>query len=224
MPSAGSGSTGSAQARIHTKGVCWLRLLKEVLVELDDVIALLHLDTHPILDNQPHKSDTLNQNDPRRNRLHVIPGAGSESAGGDEDAVQGADEGLNGFPSSCSALGVPFSLHVNAVQPQGVLVYDPVNTAVVAAADALPTLLGSAVSHLEEQVDNRLLEEIRLSLPQTGEECIPDVGVNAIDAGFDLFDRDNTLDESFIDTGNRPLLTPDGPGGRLKASVRWRSR
>ena len=46
-----------------------------------------------------------------------------------------------------------------------------------------------------------MLEEIGVALPKTGQEYISDVGVDAVDPGFDLLDRVNIRHESLIDDG-----------------------
>ena len=56
-----------------------------------------------------------------------------------------------------------------------------------------------------------LLEEVGVALPQTCEECISDVGMDAVDPGFDLLDRVNILHESLIDDGQHRF-----PGIRLR--------
>jgi hypothetical protein len=103
--------------------------------------------------------------------------------------VQGSNERLDGFPSHSVLRGVALGLDVNLLQAQRVLIDDAVHTPVACAADPFGALLRTAVSHLDQHVQDGQLQEVWVELAQPGEQLTGDRGVEPRDATLNLLDR-----------------------------------
>ncbi len=83
--------------------------------------------------------------------------------------MKGADESLDGFTLNVACQRISLCLNVDLFQSERVLVDDSIDSTISSPADATTALLGSAVSHREEQRDDRFLEEIRMAVPEAFE-------------------------------------------------------
>jgi len=160
-------------------------------VQLHYVIALLHLDSHPVHDHERDQAGCVDQDDPRGDVLGELPGARGEDAGGDEDAAGCLDamerthKRLHGFAPHRVAVGA-LCLAIDPVKAECILLDHAINAAVVGAADASATLFGAAVAHLQQELDHCYFEEVGMSFAQPLDERRSYLVVDAVDPVLDL--------------------------------------
>lgn len=75
------------------------------------------------------------------------------------------------------------------LEPKRVLIDQAINPFVTTATDTLAALGSSPVPHLEEQIHDSLLEEVRMAIPEPVQKLVPDSGLDASNCIFDHLDR-----------------------------------
>lgn len=193
-----------------------LVLLEEVLVDLVDIQVLQRLNCDAVVPHQGGEPDTVDEDHLPAVALSFLTGAAGECGGGDEDAAagtftaQGAEELLDGGPLHGVAVDVTLGLDVDLLQAEGVLIDDPVDSTVTAAADRTTTPVRPAVSHRFEQFDDGLFKELRGRLLQPSTQAGLHRVVELVDAATDPLQK--TLPVFIAALGRRGGRTASRPG------------
>jgi hypothetical protein len=124
-----------------------------------------------MLDQQPGQAVSIDQNNPMLHPVQVFPRLLGEIGSGNEDSLVGAlarqraDKGLKGRPSDLVLRCLAFGLNLDRIQPKRIFIDDPVYPPITGHG-AVP----AAVSHGQQQIDNKLLELRRLHCLNGGKQ------------------------------------------------------